>query len=166
MHRGVAQLVARLVRDQEARSSNLRTPTKNGRLLRKPAVFLFFIFSAFQPTIICVKHWRCGADRNGAGNRLFQIHASDCIRPEVRQEENHRDQQDDFTPGRKVFFTRGILSAPQIAAEQAAPLTPMPASACLPASGMRPMNMRCRLKSLYAVIITRAQRERKICASL
>ena len=42
-HRGVAQLVARLVRDQEARSSNLRTPTNN--LSRNDCVSALFIYS-------------------------------------------------------------------------------------------------------------------------
>jgi hypothetical protein len=42
-HRGVAQLVARLVRDQEARSSNLRTPTN--KLSRNDFVSALFLFA-------------------------------------------------------------------------------------------------------------------------
>ena len=62
-----------------------------------------------QLSIIGVKHGRRGADGNGIRQRLRQIHARDCVRPQMRQQKNQWNEQNDFPPDREKDRLRRLV---------------------------------------------------------
>ena len=79
-------------------------PHRKNRAFRRSAETLCFHFwevpnpYSLQFSIIGIEHRCGGANGNGVRNRLCQIDTRDCVRAEVRQQENQRNKQDDFPP--------------------------------------------------------------------